>query len=173
MVFINTSLYYIQRFWEHIFERILHYIRKDDYWLTEDKYEHIKKCANSAYPDETFFVYNDYDTMTDFIKAMNCSGIGQLYVVVGEEWYFIAIRHLTFYVGYDFAAIDGKCSDIFKIIGIVNHLFKGKTMYMMCRENTSYRLFKAYERMNKCRIKKDEIKEYNGETNHILKVKFL
>lgn len=171
MVFLNATWYYIHYFFEYIYARILLKIRTDDYFMTDEKYAHIKKCANMAYQNEAFFVYNEYENSEQFIKDMDCARKGQIYVMTGDTWYLILIRHMTHLIGYDFASSTGKCNDMLKILKTVISMFEGKKMKMICRETTSYPLFKLFEKMKKCKITYDRTEIIENETHHIITVK--
>ena len=171
MVFLSTTWYYILHFFEYIYSLFLLKTRKDDYFLTEEKYQHIKRCANLAYDNKNFYCYNDYENADEFIKNLNCAGKGQVYVFTGDTWYLILIQHFTYLVGYDFASSTRKCNDMLRIMQTAIKMFGGKKMKMICRETTSYPLFKVFERLRKCKIIYDKTEIIENETHHIITIK--
>lgn len=162
--------YFIRRFLNHLLSEYLLRTRKDDYFLTEEKFEHIKKCVNLAYPGVEHDDYNDYNNVSDFLEKMLC-GPGQLYVLTGNGWYLIVIRQYTHIVGYDFASATGKCTDIMRIYRAMIDLFRGKRVFIYSREITSYRLLKAAEKRGDLRIIKDKIVLEDDEQYHKMLVK--
>lgn len=169
MFFLKTAKYYFLKILDVVFSWWLLLIRKDDYFLTEDNYQHIKNCAKQAYPNEVLD-YNNCPTMSDLLTLMGCSK-GKIYVLTGDTWYFILIREITHIVAYDFASATGKCTEIFRIYNILINLFRNKRCFIMARETTSYPLIKKFERRGDYKILNDELTFRDGENYHKMYLK--
>jgi hypothetical protein len=153
-----------------MFSAVLLRTRKDDMFLTDENFEHIKRCAVAAYPEEESHEYLEYANAAEFLASLSC-GLGQLYVLTGPNWYCIVIRQLTHYVTYDFASATGKCIDIFKVYMTLIKLFRGKRCFFLCRESTSYPLLKALEKKGKFTIIKERSVVYENEPYHKVMIK--
>ena len=162
--------YYMRSVSNHLLSEYLLRVRTDDYFLTEEKLNHIKKCVNSAYRDVEHEDYNDYESVSDFLESTLC-GLGQIYVLTGDNWYFLVIRQYTHIVGYDFASATGRCMDVMRIYRILIDLFHGKYAFIYGRETTSYRLIKAVEKKGEIRIIRDKIVVENDERCHKMLIK--
>ena len=166
----NANIYYINRIPEKLHSDYLSHVRKDGFRLSEDAFIHIKKCANEAYEDDSFFIYNEYQSADQLINNLNCGGSGQVYAITGDCWYMLIIKHLTHVVIYDFASASKKCSD-FRLFTTFFRLFSGCRCKMQCRSSTSYPLIQSLERKKRIKIIKDEVVICNGEENHRLTIK--
>lgn len=162
--------YIIYRRLNHLLSESLLKSRTDNCFLTEEKFEHIKRCVVLAYPEEDEHDYIEYSNVNDFLESILCEH-GQIYVLTGQDWYFILIRELTHVVAYDFASATGKCREIFKIYGILMELFRGQSGYLLCRESTSYPLVKLLEKRGDYKIIKDKCIIRQDEKYHKLFVK--
>lgn len=160
----------MRSFSNYVLSEYLLRVRTDDYFLTEEKLNHIKKCVNPAYHGIEHEDYNDYENASDFLKSTLC-GLGQIYVLTGNDWYFLIIRQYTHVIGYDFASATGKCMDIVRIYRILIDLFRGKRVFIYGREPTSYRLLRAVEKRGEIRIIKDEVVVENNERYHKMLIK--
>lgn len=154
----------------HLLSESLLKSRTDNFFLTEEKFEHIKYCVALAYPEETEHDYLEYNNVSEFLENILCER-GQIYVLTGSDWYFILIRQLTHVVAYDFASATGKCHEILGIYKTLMELFRGKKGFLLCREKTSYPLVKTLEKRGEYKILKDKILFRDNERHHKLLVK--
>lgn len=169
MKFLLMIKYLICYAIDTLFSSWLLHTRKDSYFLTEEKFQHIKKCAELAYHNEELD-YHDCDSMNDLLDQLG-ERLGKVYILVGETWYFILIREMTHIVAEDFASSTGKCPEIIRVYKTLFELFRGKYVFMKSRESTSYPIIKALERKGTYSIKRDETIDWNGEKYHNLLIK--
>lgn len=168
----NGLLGYVYKFLDNIFSIFLGIVRKDDLLLNDEKFKHICECAINAYPNEDFYDYNIYDNSQEFLDGICCKK-GKVYVLTGDNWYFIILREIDHYVLYDFASSSKKCSDMLKVYSLLINKMRGKKVFTICRESTSYPLIKTLEKRGKYTILEDEAIILDGEKHHkvLLKVK--
>lgn len=168
MQFCKANMYYFEMFLESLLALVLRFSRKDNYYLTEEKYKHIRRCAEAAYPNDEYYIYAECSTVKEFLKYGCCANASQVYAITGKNWYFIAIKRLTYVGGYDFASASGNCYDILAVISTIYKLFNGKRCRLLCRESTSYPLVIRLAQAGKCSITEDKIIMRNGEQNHMI-----
>lgn len=138
--------------------------RKDNYFMTDDKLQHIKYCAERAYPG----MENDYSPCNTVEEYCTRTGVpkGELYVLTGDTWYLIVIRRPTHIIILDFASANGFCRDVVNVYKTLLLLFPNKRAYAKCRERTSYQLIRFFVRRGAYEILKDEITQMDGEIYH-------
>ena len=85
--FINGLFYAIVCEKDVLWSKKLMKIRRDDFFINENKLEHIKKCADSAYHDLDFD-YAECETVDDFFNVI-CGTLGETYVIIGDSWYVV------------------------------------------------------------------------------------
>lgn len=169
MKFHTMVKYFIKYIVDSIYSKRLLYIRKDDYLLTEEKFQHIKHCAEKAYGISELDLH-DCDSMADFLDQLGTQ-LGKVYVLTGDTWYVVAIQEISIVVVEDFASSTGRCMEIMSVYRTLFDLFKGKRIFMKCRETTSYPLVKIFERKGTYSIESDEPFELLGEKYHKIIIK--
>lgn len=166
--------FYFHYFCEHILSKYLVYARKDDYFLTEEKCKFIIECAQKAYGDKTDLIYDDYDSIDEWVRYnFSCSGIGQIYVFNNDVVNVIMIRHLTHYRIDEFASKEiGNLCWINLLISL-KQICKNKLIKAKCRETTSYKLIKILEKKNIIKVYADSSLRSCSELCHEVAFKII
>lgn len=88
-----------------------------------------------AYPEFMQIIVNckNIKELADYCECKT----SQLYLLLEDNCYLLAAIKSKSVEVVDFASTDG-CKNIFKVIHKCFNAFKGKKVYMDCRESTSY-----------------------------------
>ena len=167
---MKDIIFYSKQFVDYIFSETLLVIRKDDYIITNEKLARIKEISRLAYPSEES-TYENIGSIDELATEGIYCRKGKLYVLTGDDWYFILIRELTHIFAYDFASSSGRCTEILKVYSELISLFRGKKVVMCCVENTSYPLIRLIEKRGYLKIIKDTLVVQDGERLHKLFVR--
>ena len=170
----SLELQHFNRFYffydiESIYGKILSMIKKDSNFSIEDM-EIIKEIDRQAYPPYLRLL-EGAESLKDLIDYCRCANIAQIEGMIKNDWYILVAKHYNCVELISCASKTGKCSDIFTIVDFLITRYKRKVIYADCRESTSYRLFKIYEKSGKIKILNDWINVENGETLHFIKIK--
>lgn len=161
--FVLTNVFYIKNIFLWVYAAMLTLIRKDGYVITESKLQKIKEIAHKAYDNIDYYIYDECKDIKTLVKQLRAFGAGQIYALVGENWYLILIRYFSYYVLYDFASEKRRMTNILPALREVCRIVKNKKIAMSCREATSYRLVKALAARNRLLIIEEKKKEQLGE----------
>lgn len=155
---------------DYVLSIYLKLFKKNMRLISEDDFMKIKEIEQKAYPD-AFREYAEYNNLNEFISGCGCSNIHQMYYLLEENWYFIAIRHFNYIEFRDFASSTGKCYEISYVIRWLFDNFKNKKIVMECRDATSYQLILAMQKRNRIKVLKDEPYINNMEIFHKIEIK--
>ena len=142
----------------------LRVVRKDDYFIDEEKYQFIRQCVFSSFPDEESD-YNHCKTLEEWLQRVGCSR-EEIYVIKGDTWYLLMFRKFHRILFEQLVSSNQQCNGIFSIFSTVKSLFPNGRY----REATTYQFIRFYERRGSIKVLKDEtvINEDNGENYHVV-----
>lgn len=170
----SLELQHFNRFYffydvDSIYGKFLSKLKKEENFSIEDM-EMIKSIDRQAYPPYLRLL-EDAQNLEDLLEYCRCADIAQIEGMVKNDWYILVARHYNCVELISCASRTGKCSEIFTVVDFLITRYKRKTIYADCRESTSYRLFKIYEKAGKIKVVRDWVNIENGETLHFIKIK--
>ena len=169
---ILVILYYPKYLIEYLYSRYLAHTRKDPYFITNEILEKIKRISKVAYPGEKM-VYEKLNTVDDMVANGFFCRKEKVYVLTGDDWYFLLQRHITHIFAYDFASSTGKCPDIFRVYSELLSLFSGRRGILYCKTDTSYPVLLQIAKRGYIRVYKDIPGYMNGVPIHRIHLKVI
>ncbi|MBQ7688550.1 MAG: hypothetical protein IJT27_04990 [Clostridia bacterium] len=140
--------------------------------ITQADFEKIKEIFLTAYEDGPAQLSN-LNTQRRLLTFCFAARIEQVYFKRTDNWFIVVTSLHNCYNIVEFAAVNGKCDDIFGVIAYLMENFKHKPFIADCRETTSYPLILSYARAGRVKILGDVIRVREGENMHLLKFKIL
>lgn len=159
-------------FFEKLYVFFLKNVRSKEKYplISADDLSRILTIARNVYPENLQYevVYNDEK---ELLQGTSCLDPIQLYRLVTDSFYLVIGAHYNCYAIVDFAAVNGKCNEIFEVYDFILRNFKGKPFAAKCREKTSYPLIRAFERAGRIKIVDSYTRTEYGEVFHVVKFK--
>ncbi len=164
-------LYHAFRLYTAVHGPYLRVVRGDGYFIDEEKYQRVRQCAFTAFPEEESD-YNHCETLDDWLRRIGCAR-EEIYLLNGETWYLIVIRKFHRIILEQFVSSTKQCLEIPRIFSTLMSLFPNKKIYARCRETTTYQLIQYYKKRGAFKILHDEtiIDEESGERYHSIILK--
>lgn len=152
---------------ESLFALLLEYKRtkKGDTLFSMEMLPFLAYVSQNGYSDNN--VFDTSDQLGDILLTYNCVSIAQLYLLCGDNWYLLAVRHPFCVHIEDFVSATQKCNNIFKVQKYIIDHFSNMKIYARCVEDTSYPLVIKAAQRGIIRILSDE---YHIEDNTALHV---
>lgn len=140
--------------------------------------QHLKNIFKSAYKDSMEFSnYMDtVNTVSDLCDYLCCDYLSQLEFLVEDDFYIFLINRFDSLQIVDFAAKDGKCQNIFKVLSFIRSTIKKtkkKRLRLKAREKTSYPIILSLVKSGKIIILHDSIITLKNEKSHKLIVEVI
>lgn len=133
--------------------------------VKEDENIDIQKLCEiekKAYADTIYAQMQGFENIRDLAEYCEVSP-KNVHVMSGDDWYVILGEHRDHIEIVDLAS-TGKRLPVKQVLEFMKSFDKPVTMD--AREETSYKLVKALDRMHMLQINKDESYQWGGETFH-------